>query len=126
MNDRLRQFGPHRASGWRRAMFRISAVSAVALLIGMAFQTGLGPANPGGQVRAAEIPGIRTPSTVPPPVLNPYGKTLERLPIQGVSPNVATPPRRLSPAPETLFERCRKMTELEKRSNPPLYCKTVR
>ena len=40
--------------------------------------------------------------------------------------NVATPPRPLPPAPETLFERCRKMTELEKRSNPPLYCKTVR
>ena len=107
-------------------MFRNSAALAGALLIGMAFQAGSGEVYLGAQARAAEIPGIKVPQATPPPVLNPYGKTLERLPIQGVAPNVATPPRPLPPAPETLFERCRKMTELEKRSNPPLYCKTVR
>lgn len=107
-------------------MFRIAALTAGALLIGTAFQDGPGPTNWGGQAEAAELPGIKTPSAVPPLVPNPYGKTLERLPIQGVAPNVATPPRDIPAAPDTLFERCRKMTELEKRSNPPLYCKTVR
>ena len=107
-------------------MFRISAPLAVALLIGTAFQAVPGPPNLRAQAVAAELPGIKVPPTVPPLVPNPYGRTVERMPIQGVSPNVATPPRPLPPAPETLFERCRKMSELEKRSNPPLYCKTVR